>query len=95
VVLRAIGPSLSKAGVPQPMQDPTLELHNRDGAKIAENDNWQDTQQAEIKATGLQPQDGRESAIVVANFEPGAYTAILRGKSGEVGNALVEIYDVR
>jgi hypothetical protein len=95
VVLRAIGPSLSGAGVPQPMQDPTLELHDRDGAKIAENDNWKSTQEAEIKATGLQPQNDSESAMVRTNFEPGPYTAIVRGKNGTVGNALVEIYDVR
>jgi hypothetical protein len=95
VVLRAIGPSLSGAGVPQPMQDPTLELHDRDGTKIAENDNWKDTQEAEIKATGLQPHDDSESAMVRTNFEPGPYTAIVRGKGETVGNALVEIYDIR
>jgi hypothetical protein len=95
VVLRAIGPSLSGAGVPQPMQDPTLELHNRDGTTIASNDNWQDSQKKEIESTGLQPKDSRESAIVRTNFEPGPYTAIVRGKGATTGNALVEIYDVR
>jgi hypothetical protein len=95
VVLRAIGPSLASAGVPQPLQDPTLELHNRDGTTVASNDNWQDSQKAEIEKTGLQPKDSRESAIVRTNFEPGPYTAIVRGKGATTGNALVEIYDVR
>jgi hypothetical protein len=96
VVLRAIGPSLAAANVPQPMQDPVLELHNRDGTLIDSNDNWKDSPQAaEIQATGLQPQDDRESALLRSNFEPGPYTAILRGSGNTTGNALVEIYDVR
>src|SRR2546421_12487142 len=55
IVLRAIGPSLSAFHVPQPMQDPTLELHNGNGDVIASNDDWQATQKSEIEATGLQP----------------------------------------
>jgi PKD repeat protein len=95
VVLRAIGPSLSAFNVPQPMQDPTIELHNRDGDLIASNDDWQTTQKTEIEATGLQPSDSRESAIVITNFEPGPYTAIVRGKNGATGVGLVEIFDVQ
>ena len=37
------------------MADPTLELHDENGALIESNDNWKDTQQADIEATGLQP----------------------------------------
>jgi hypothetical protein len=95
VVFRAIGPSLSKFGVPQPMQDPMLEIHNRDGDLIASNDDWQSTQKTEIEATGLAPSDSRESAILLRNFEPGPYTAIVRGKNNTVGVGLVEIYDVQ
>src|SRR5437660_390420 len=32
VIIRAIGPELSQYGVPNPLQDPTLELHNASGA---------------------------------------------------------------
>jgi hypothetical protein len=95
VIFRAIGPSLSAFGVPQPMQDPTLEIHNRDGDMIASNDDWQTNQKTEIVATGLQPSDQRESAIVLTNFEPGPYTAIVRGKNNTTGIGLVEIYDVQ
>jgi hypothetical protein len=95
VVVRAIGPSLAQSSVPQPLQDPTLELHDGSGTLIASNDDWQTDQQTEIEATGLQPQDSRESAIVVTNFEPGPYTAIVRGKGGATGVALVEIYDAQ
>jgi len=95
VVFRAIGPSLAAFNVPQPMQDPTIELRNRDGDLLASNDDWQSHQKTEIESTGLQPSDTRESAIVLTNFEPGPYTAIVRGKNGTVGVGLVEIFDVQ
>jgi len=95
VVFRAIGPSLSAFNVPGPMQDPTLEIRNRDGDLIASNDDWQSSQKTEIEATGLAPSDSRESAILLQNFEPGPYTAIVRGKNNTTGVGLVEIYDVQ
>jgi PKD repeat protein len=95
VVFRALGPSLGAFNVPEPMQDPMIELRNRDGDLLASNDNWETDQKAAIEATGLQPTDSRESAIVLTNFEPGPYTAIVRGKNGAIGVGLVEIFDVQ
>jgi PKD domain len=95
VVLRAIGPSLAAFNVPQPMQDPTLEVHNGDGDIVASNDDWQSSQKSDIEAVGLAPNDSRESAILMRNFEPGPYTAIVRGKNNTTGVGLVEIYDVQ
>ena len=91
VIVRAIGPSLAQHGIINPLLDPTLELHDVTGAVIAFNDNWRDTQQAEIQATGLAPSDNRESAIV-RTLVPGSYTAIVRGKNNTIGVALVEVY---
>jgi hypothetical protein len=91
VIIRAIGPSLSAAGISGALQDPILELHNGAGALIATNDNWRDTQQAEIQATHIPPTDIRESAIV-RTLTPGNYTAIVRGKNGSAGVGLVELY---
>jgi hypothetical protein len=96
VILRATGPSLAAFNVPQPLQDPTLEVRNRNGALVGSNDDWVTSpQKTEIESTGLQPQDSRESAIVVSNFEPGPYTAIVRGKGPATGIAVVEIFDVQ
>jgi hypothetical protein len=91
ILVRAIGPSLTNFGVANAMQDPTLELHDGSGAIIASNDNWKDTQQTEIQATGLAPTDDAESAIL-ASLAPGNYTAIVRGKNSTTGVALVEGY---
>jgi hypothetical protein len=90
VIIRAIGPELTAYGVPGALQDPTLELHDGQGNLIAFDDNWKDSQQTEIAATGLFPTDDRESAIV-ATLPPGNYTAIVHGVNGTSGVALVEV----
>lgn len=93
IVVRAIGPSL-KPAVTNTLDDPTLELYDRNGNQFASNDNWKDSQEAAIQATGLAPTDSRESAIYVDNLIAGNYTAIVRGKSGTVGVGLVEVYNL-
>jgi hypothetical protein len=53
------------------------------------NDNWRDTQAAEIQATGVPPTNHLESAIL-ATLAPEAYTAVVRGNGNTSGVALVE-----
>jgi hypothetical protein len=74
------------------LSDPTIELRDQSGAMLTQNDNWKDSpSHTEIESTGFAPGDDRESATVwVVN--PGAYTAIVRGKN-ESGIGLIEIYD--
>ena len=102
VIVRAIGPELSQYGVPNPLLDPTLELHDANGRLIASNDNWMATiiggiitqdQVAAIRDSGHAPSDARESAMIV-DLPPGNYTAIVRGKNIIIGVALVEVYDL-
>jgi sugar lactone lactonase YvrE len=93
VLIRAIGPSLANLGVPNALSDPTLELHDGNGALMNSNDNWRDTQEAEIEARGLAPTNDLESAIL-ATLSPGGYTAIVRGKNDTTGVAVVEAYEL-
>lgn len=99
VVIRALGPSLTKfdlVGLP----DPTLELHDGSGAIIATNDNWRDTQETDILASGLAPSIDLESAILMV-LAPGNYTAIIHGNRDDTGDpnsitgtTLIEVYDI-
>src|SRR6266404_2794160 len=89
VLIRAIGPSLAGAGVPNALQDPILELHDGSGNLIASNDNWKDVQQGQIEATGQAPTDDRESAIIMT-LPQGSWTAIVRGKNNTTGVGLIE-----
>jgi hypothetical protein len=94
VLVRALGPSLARAGVANSLPDPTLELRDGNGALLVANDNWQDQQRAAIEQTGIPPGDPSESAIL-ADLPSGAYTAVVGGKTGVNGVALIEVYDLR
>jgi hypothetical protein len=102
VIIRAIGPELTQHGITNPLANPTLELHNGTGALIGSNDNWQTTilggvitsnQVSDIQNSGHVPTAASESAII-ADLQPGNYTAIVRGVNNTTGIALVEVYDL-
>jgi matrixin len=89
VVVRAIGPS---SGVPGPLANPTLELHNGNGALLATNDNY--SYDYYVAINHFVPPDTRESAF--SRFlAPGNYTAIVRGAGNTTGVALVEVYGIQ
>lgn len=93
IIVRGIGPSLSNKNVPNPLQDPTIEIFLGDN-KIASNNNWKDGQQvSDITASGLAPTRDEESALILT-LAPGEYTTVLRGTNNTTGNALVEAYDL-
>jgi hypothetical protein len=95
VLLRAIGPSLTAAGVPDALIDPVLELHGPSPFATVIDDNWKDdpAQEALIIASGIQPTNDFESAID-ATLDPGTYTAIIKGKNNTSGVGLIEVYDL-
>jgi len=91
VAIRAIGPSLSNIG--DVLADPTLELHNANGAVLLFNDDWQDdaSQATQLTANGMAPKNNFESAMITT-LPPGPYSAIISGKSGAMGVAVAEVY---
>jgi hypothetical protein len=99
VLLRAIGPSLVGFGVPaaEVLADPIMELHGPGAFVTVTNNNWRDTQEPEIQATGIPPTNDFESAIL-ATLAPGNYTAIVKGNGATAaarsGVGLVEVYDL-
>jgi hypothetical protein len=93
VAIRGLGPAVASFGLTDFLADPFLELHSSNGALLQANDNWKETQRAEIEGIGLAPNDDRE-AVIVTTLTPGAYTALLTGKGGTTGVGLVEMYDL-
>jgi hypothetical protein len=96
VVVRGLGPSLSQFGLTNLLADPTLELHNGNGATLIANDNWADDSAAAdlLRANGLALVDPKESAIFTT-LPAGQFTAILAGKNGGIGIGTIEIYNLR
>jgi len=93
VLIRGLGASLSNFGIVNPLQDPTLDLHDSTGNTIATNDDWQTATNANQIPVAFQPADSHEPAIL-ATLLPGSFTAILRGKNGGSGVGLIEMNDL-
>lgn len=96
VAVRGLGPSLVQFGLGNLLADPTLELHDANGATLIANDNWTDdpASAALLSANGLEPADSNESAIFTT-LPPGQFTAILAGQNGGTGLGIIEVYNLR
>lgn len=93
VMVRAVGPSLTKTGVTDALADPVLSLMSG-STQVAQNDNWQQAPNAaDMTASKIAPSDPNESAILM-RLEPGAYTAVVTGANQTTGVALIEVYEV-
>lgn len=97
IAVRALGPSLAAVGLNNVLADPTLELHNANGTIMVSNDDWQSDPVSALALTsnGLGLPDPKESGIFTALAPPGQFTAVLAGKNGTIGIAIVEIYNLR
>ena len=93
VLITAVGPTLATAGVANPLPDPTLELYNAAGAKIAENDDWSGTASVMARVGAGALPVGSKDAVILVTLPPGAYTAQVKGK-GAAGAVIVEVYEV-
>ena len=93
MLVRGLGPSLGQAGIGNALPNPALELHDGNGAHLRGNDNWRDTQEAEIRNSGVAPANELESAIV-QTLAPGAYTAVMAGKDNGTGVGLIEVFNL-
>ncbi|MBS0660894.1 MAG: delta-60 repeat domain-containing protein [Verrucomicrobia bacterium] len=94
ILVRAIGPTLGAYGVSDALSTPTLELYDDQGRLLTANTGWATNPfKSDIVVTGLAPQNPSDSALIVT-LRPGAYTAKVAGASGNVGVALVEVYDL-
>jgi hypothetical protein len=96
VILLAKGPSLNVNGIPVAgrLANPTLELHDGNGALMTSNDDWKDSpERAQIQSSGFAPSEDKESAIL-RTLAPGVYTGVLAGKDNSTGIALIEVYDL-
>ena len=93
VLIRASGPALTQYGVSNVLADPVLEIHDATQATIATNDDWDSGLQASFQQLNINNwQLGSKDAAISLTLNPGAYTAVVSGKNGGMGNALVEVF---
>jgi hypothetical protein len=93
VFIRALGPSLTAAGVNPALADPQIKLF-QNNTLLRQNDDWQSAANAsEITATTIPPRNAKEAAILI-RLEPGTYTTVVDGADNGTGIALVEVYEI-
>jgi hypothetical protein len=93
VMIRAMGPSLTAAGVSPALANPSIVLY-AGGTQLASNDDWKtNANVADIIASGIAPTDDLEAALLI-RLEPGAYTTVVSGAGGTTGIGLVEVYEI-
>ena len=93
-LIRALGPTLAQSpfNIAGALTDPTLMLIDANGSLVASNNDWKSSQESEIQATGLAPPNDKEAAVLTT-LPPGSFTAIVSGKNGETGIALVDVFN--
>jgi hypothetical protein len=93
VFIRALGPSLTAAGVNPALADPQIKLF-QNNTLLRQNDDWQSaTNSSEMIATTIPPTNAKEAAILI-RLEPGTYTTVVDGADNGTGIALVEVYEI-
>jgi hypothetical protein len=95
ILVRGVGPSLSRFGINAPLAAPQLKLYDGKNAVIATNAGWADDARITTAGTavGAFPLTaGGNDAALLMTLSPGSYTAQIQGSAS--GTALIEIYDV-
>ncbi|MBC7365741.1 MAG: hypothetical protein H7343_02835, partial [Undibacterium sp.] len=101
VMLRASGPTLAAPpfNLPGTLADPILSVYNSAGTLIYTNDDWTSANDVPGLATagprlGAFPFLANSAdAAGILNLAPGGYTAVVTGKAGATGIALIEVYE--
>lgn len=97
VLIRAIGPGLTRFGVSRPLASPVLRVQNGKGV-FSENDGWEKASSEAVLRTstlaGAFPlSTSSQDAAVIVTLPSGAYTAeAFSSNPGTEGEVLVEIY---
>lgn len=95
LLIRAIGPSLTRFGVTGALADPRLTIYDGSAA-IATNDNWSATLAPVFSVVGAFElvNAGNDAALVVTLEAGKGYTVQVSGVGATTGEALVEIYAI-
>jgi hypothetical protein len=99
LLVRAVGPTLTRFGVSDAAANPTLTLFDSGSRVIASNTRWNTASNAvEIRSTasrvgGFALADGAADSAVLVSLGGGAYTAHVTAANNENGVVLFEVYD--
>jgi hypothetical protein len=99
VLVRGVGPALAAFGVTNGLTQPRVAVY-ADATVLAENAGWSVSPDAgaiaaaAAEAGGFALPAGSADAALIVNLAPGAYTAQVSSRTGDPGNALLEVYEL-
>lgn len=99
VLIRAVGPTLAKFGVSQPLADPKIQLFRADGTAVdlssaATTPGSTNIVLAEAASGAYGLLLSGKDAVILVDLPAGAYGAHVSSISGGSGDVLVEVYEV-
>ncbi|MDX2186464.1 MAG: endo-1,4-beta-xylanase [Opitutaceae bacterium] len=102
-LVRGMGPGLRQFGVGNALPDSMLEIFNMDAQSLGINDDWnrpdnglQKKSLSDLNGAFAVPLDSRDACIIARRPLSGGLvgtSAIVRGKRGSTGVAIVEVYE--
>jgi hypothetical protein len=96
ILIRAIGPSLSSFGVPEPLPQPTFEVYRGEHRQAQAASGWNGASEiasAALSAGAFTISAASADAALVITLAPGNYTIVVKGSSAEQrGEVVVEVY---
>jgi uncharacterized delta-60 repeat protein len=97
LLLRGVGPGLTRLGGLVAAEDPSLALYDGAGVALGANDNWvasvPEVAEAALRSGAFALAPGSRDAAVLAVLPAGVYTVQVSAAGG--GPALLEVYEVR
>jgi hypothetical protein len=100
ILIRGIGPTLSKFGVQNVLLNPSLIVYNATGDVVAQNTGWFSNPDPALLAQVTSqvgaftlPAFSLDCALLL-NLNPGSYTTQILSSNSSFGQAMIEIYHV-
>lgn len=95
VLVRAVGPALTAAGVKGSLDHARLQVFDNKGNVLAANERWSSSLASAFAQVGASPLPANSNdAALRLTLKPGAYSVLVSGATHPVGIALVEVYEM-
>ncbi|WP_414660161.1 hypothetical protein [Horticoccus sp. 23ND18S-11] len=99
LLIRAVGPSLARFGVTDPIALPTMGLSNSTSGPIYPGGSWSTSNHAELRAAAVRAgafplDEGSRDSAWIRTVPPGNWFVQVFGYESSQGAGLVEVYEV-
>jgi hypothetical protein len=103
MLVRGLGPALTPFGITNALPNPSLTIYNAAGLAVLSNTDWGlptvngvvgDLAAAARQVGAFALPTGSRDAALLAQLDPGSYTAVVNDEAGATGVSLVEVHEL-